>query len=105
MASPFVQQMSARTEGWRESYYEHPEHRVIARYLGYSLLALVASRLIIEISRHITVLMPVGILAALVFSAFELALSAAGLIIGAIIIAAVIGLGVSTLFRAFRLIR
>ena len=105
MANIFMQQMSARTEGWRENFLERPEERQVMRYAGYGLLALVISRLVIEISRHVAFLMPFGIMAALVFSAFELALAAAGLILGAIVIAAVVGLSTSSLLRLLKVIR
>jgi hypothetical protein len=105
MASPFMNQMSARTEGWREDLSQYPEYRSVMHYAGYGLLAVLVSRIVIEISRHFSFLMPLGILAALIFSAFELALVTAGLILASIALCAVVGLSLSALLRILKIAR
>lgn len=103
MALQLQSQMSARTQVWRDNYDENRlEYRQMLRYASYGLAVIVASRAIIMISQHVHALMPVGMVAALVFSAFELALTAAGLIIAGIAMAAVIGLGTSSALRLVR---
>lgn len=100
MALQIPAQMTARTQVMRENYRENRvEYRQILRYAGYGLAVVILARIIITVSQHVSALVPAGMVAALIFSAFELALTAAGLIIAAITLAAVVGLGLTSILR------
>ena len=100
MANQFNVQMSARAQGWRDSYdHNRAEVNRLLHYAVYAVVALALVRGIIELTRHFTVLMPVGIVAAILFSAGELAIGAAAVILALVAVGALVILPAATLVR------
>lgn len=102
MALQIQSQMSARTQSWRHNYATNREARQVANYGFWALTGLITVRVVIMISRQVSFLMPVGLVASFLYSAFELALAAAAIIIVAIGLAAAIGFSTSALLGRLR---
>lgn len=100
-----VTHLTSRGAHVRHSYHNDAEMRRFVRYAIFIMAVAVVARLIIVASQHVALLMPLGMLAAMLLSMVELAVTAAGIILAAIALCAGVGLSCAWVASQLRIAR